>query len=109
MAVSMDTEPHDFETRLRAAIDSKTKPVGSLGRIETLAAQIARVQGTLKPQAETCAHTIFAGDHGMADAGVSAFPKAVTRQMVLNFLTDGAASNVFAKSVGASEIGRAHV
>lgn len=102
MAVSMDTEPHDFETRLRAAIDSKTKPVGSLGRIETLAAQIARVQGTLKPQAETCAHTIFAGDHGMADAGVSAFPKAVTRQMVLNFLTDGAASNVFAKSVGAS-------
>ena len=98
----MDTERHDFEAELQAALDSKTKPVGSLGRIETLAAQIARVQGTLKPSAETCAHTIFAGDHGMADAGVSAFPKAVTRQMVLNFLTGGAAANVFAKSVGAT-------
>lgn len=98
----MDTERHDFEAELQAALDSKTKPVGSLGRIEKLAAQIARVQGTLKPSAETGAHTIFAGDHGMADAGVSAFPKAVTRQMVLNFLTGGAAANVFAKSVGAT-------
>ena len=85
----MDTERHDFEAQLQAALDSKTKPVGSLGRIETLAAQIARVQGTLNPHAETCAHTIFAGDHGMADAGVSAFPKAVTRLMVLNFLAGG--------------------
>lgn len=98
----MKTEPDKFEALLTAALDSKTKPVGSLGRIETLAAQIARVQGTLKPRAETCAHTIFAGDHGMADAGVSAFPKAVTRQMVLNFLTGGAAANVFAASVGAT-------
>ena len=98
----MDTERHDFEAQLQAALDSKTKPVGSLGRIETLAAQIARVQGTLNPHAETCAHTIFAGAHGMADAGVSAFPKAVTRQMVLNFLAGGAAANVFAKSVGAT-------
>ncbi|NQY40785.1 MAG: nicotinate-nucleotide--dimethylbenzimidazole phosphoribosyltransferase [Henriciella sp.] len=98
----MQTEPLHFEAQLRSALDNKTKPVGSLGRIETLAAQIARIQGTLKPSAETVSHTIFAGDHGMAVAGVSAFPQAVTRQMVLNFLTGGAAANVFAGSVGAT-------
>ncbi|MEL6692137.1 MAG: nicotinate-nucleotide--dimethylbenzimidazole phosphoribosyltransferase [Pseudomonadota bacterium] len=98
----METEPLDFQTQLRAALDSKTKPVGSLGRIEALAAQIARIQGTLKPRAETCVNTIFAGDHGMAASGVSAYPQAVTRQMVLNFLTGGAAANVFANSVGAT-------
>ncbi|MEM7662092.1 MAG: nicotinate-nucleotide--dimethylbenzimidazole phosphoribosyltransferase [Pseudomonadota bacterium] len=91
----------EFESQLSSAIDGKTKPVGSLGRIETLAAQIARVQKTLKPRAETCSLTIFAGDHGMAAAGVSAFPQAVTRQMVLNFLDGGAAANVFARAVGA--------
>ncbi|MEL6665300.1 MAG: nicotinate-nucleotide--dimethylbenzimidazole phosphoribosyltransferase [Pseudomonadota bacterium] len=98
----METEPLDFDARLRLALDTKTKPAGSLGRIETLAAQIARVQGTLKPSAETCSHTIFAGDHGMAAAGVSAYPQAVTRQMVLNFLAGGAAANVFADSIGAT-------
>lgn len=90
-----------FEDRLRAALDGKTKPVGALGRMERLAAQIARIQGSLEPRAEDCALIIFAGDHGMAAAGVSAFPQAVTRQMVLNFLAGGAAANVFARSVGA--------
>jgi len=92
----------EFEDHLAAALDGKTKPVGSLGRIERLAAAIARIQGSLTPSAETCALTIFAGDHGMAAAGVSAYPQAVTRQMVLNFLAGGAAANVFAASVGAS-------
>lgn len=92
----------DFDNQLAAALDAKTKPVGSLGRMEKLAAQIARIQGTLTPRIETCHLTIFAGDHGMAQAGVSAYPQAVTRQMVLNFLSGGAAANVFAKSVGAS-------
>ena len=92
----------DFDNQLAAALDAKTKPVGSLGRMEELAAQIARIQGTLTPRIETCHLTIFAGDHGMAQAGVSAYPQAVTRQMVLNFLSGGAAANVFAKSVGAS-------
>lgn len=90
-----------FSETVRATIDSKTKPVGSLGVIETLAAQIAHVQNTLTPRAETCTLTIFAGDHGMAAAGVSAFPSEVTQQMVLNFLAEGAAANVFANSVGA--------
>ena len=98
----MDINNPDFETQLAAKLDGKTKPVGSLGRMEALAARIARIQCTLVPTAETCALTIFAGDHGMAEAGVSAYPQAVTRQMVLNFLAGGAAANVFAASVGAS-------
>ena len=91
----------DFETALAAAIDGKTKPPGSLGRIENLAAQIARVQRTMIPKAERCRLTIFAADHGIAEEGVSAFPQAVTREMVKNFLAGGAAANVFAASVGA--------
>lgn len=98
----MISDRSDFETRLQSALDAKTKPVGSLGRIEGLAAQVARLQGTLAPHVETASLVIFAGDHGMAAAGVSAYPQAVTRQMVLNFLTGGAAANVFARSVGAS-------
>jgi len=88
-------------SEIQSAIDNKTKPLGALGEIETLAAQIANIQQTLTPQADTCRLTIFAADHGMALAGVSVFPQAVTRQMVLNFLTEGAAANVFARSVGA--------
>jgi len=87
---------------IRAAIDNKTMPPGALGRIEALAAQIARIQGALAPRADRCALTIFAADHGMAAAGVSAFPQAVTRQMVLNFLHGGAAATVFARALGAS-------
>ena len=84
---------------IRAAIDGKTKPPGSLGRIEAVAAQVAALQGTLKPRVESCRLVIFAGDHGMAD--LSAFPQEVTRQMVGNFLAGGAAACVFARSVGA--------
>ena len=98
----MEKTDQTFETQLAAAIDSKTKPVGSLGQIEALAAQIARIQKTLRPTVQTCSLTIFAGDHGMAASGVSAYPQAVTRQMVLNFLDGGAAANVFAASVGSS-------
>lgn len=90
----------EFETALQAAIDGKTKPVGALGRIETLAAQIARLQGSLSPRMERCRLTIFAGDHGIAAEGVSAYPQAVTRQMVLNFLAGGAAANVMARALG---------
>ena len=91
----------DFEARLQARIDGKTKPLGALGRIETLAAQIARTQATLDPRMATCQLTIFAADHGLAHEGVSAYPQAVTRQMLLNFLAGDAAANVFARSVGA--------
>lgn len=92
----------DFETALRRRIDNKTKPLGALGRIEDLAAAIARTKGTLAPRLDTCELTIFAGDHGLAREGVSAYPQAVTRQMLLNFLGGNAAANVFARSVGAT-------
>src|SRR5688500_12882925 len=89
------------EAALRRKIDGKTKPLGALGRIEALAAQVARATGTLEPRMRTCLLTIFAGDHGLAAEGVSAYPQAVTRQMLLNFLSGDAAANVFARSVGA--------
>lgn len=84
-------------TRIRHTIDTKTKPLGALGRIEALAEEIALLQGTVVPVMQACTLTIFAADHGIAQAGVSAFPQVVTGQMVLNFLAGGAAANVFAK------------
>ena len=89
-----------FLRTVHDAIDGKTKPPGALGRLEALAAQIARVQQTLKPTAERCRLTVFAGDHGIAQAGVSAYPQEVTRQMLQNFLAGGAAANVMAKALG---------
>ena len=89
-----------LDDAIRRAIDSKTKPLGALGVLETLAAQIARIQGTLTPSLNHCRLTLFAGDHGIAHEGVSAYPQAVTRQMVANFLAGGAAANVFARTNG---------
>lgn len=94
------TQENDLAAQIRHSIDTKTKPPGSLGRIEDLAAQIALLQGTLTPRMEQAQLTIFAGDHGIAAEGVSAFPQAVTAQMVLNFLGGGAAANVFARTTG---------
>ena len=90
----------DLDEAIRLAIDAKTKPPGSLGRVEALAARIARIQGTLTPRLRRCRLTLFAGDHGVANEGVSAYPQAVTRQMVANFLAGGAAANVFARANG---------
>ena len=89
-----------LDDAIRHAIDTKTKPLGALGIVETLAAQIARIQGTLAPRLDRCRLTLFAGDHGIADESVSAYPQAVTRQMVANFLAGGAAANVFARANG---------
>ena len=95
----MKTAETDFASKVQAALDAKTKPVGSLGQIEALAARIAHIQKTLTPVAETCQLPLFAGDHGLAHESVSAFPQDVTRQMVQNFLTGGAAANVFARTL----------
>ncbi|SUZ31498.1 Nicotinate-nucleotide--dimethylbenzimidazole phosphoribosyltransferase [Roseibaca ekhonensis] len=97
----MTSQPHRLsDAEIQSFIDAKTKPLGALGRIETLAAQIARFRNTLTPRVDTCELVIFAADHGIAAEGVSAFPQAVTQQMVLNFLAGGAAANAFARSLG---------
>lgn len=85
----------DFHTLLQDKIDSKTKPVGSLGTLESLAFQMATVFETLNPKIIKPNIVVFAADHGIANHGVSDYPQDVTRQMVNNFLEGGAAINVF--------------
>ncbi len=89
-----------FLATVRHEINVKTKPPGSLGRIEDLAEAIAGVQQTLKPKADPACLLLFAGDHGLVAEGVSAWPSEVTAQMVLNFLSGGAAANVFSRANG---------
>ncbi len=76
---------------------SLTKPLGSLGKLERLAVRLAGMTGKVRPRFEKKAHIIMAADHGIAEEGVSAYPQEVTPQMVLNFLSGGAAVNIFAR------------
>jgi nicotinate-nucleotide--dimethylbenzimidazole phosphoribosyltransferase len=78
-----------------------TKPAGSLGRLEDIACRIAGITGQARPSVDKKRIVLFAGDHGVARDGVSAYPREVTPQMVLNILGGGAAINAIAASVGA--------
>lgn len=78
-----------------------TKPPGSLGRLEQVAVQLAGLQATVQPHAERVHVSIFAGDHGVASEGVSAFPQAVTGQMIRNFAHGGAAIAVLCRQLNA--------
>lgn len=84
-----------------ARLDQLTKPARSLGRLEELAARVARVQGTDHPSVSRKLVILCAGDHGVVAQGVSPFPQDVTWQMVANFVGKGAAINQLADTVGA--------
>ncbi len=85
---------------LHDTLNNKTKPLGSLGRIEDLALAIGQILGTTAPVLEQAQMVVFAGDHGLTARGVSAFPSDVTWQMVENFLAGGAAVSVLARQNG---------
>jgi len=78
-----------------------TKPAGSLGQLESIAIQLAAMQGTDAPSIQRPYIAIFAGDHGIASEGVSAFPQVVTGEMIRNFARGGAAISVLAKAQNA--------
>jgi nicotinate-nucleotide--dimethylbenzimidazole phosphoribosyltransferase len=91
----------DVRAAALAELDRKTKPRGSLGRLEPLAAQIAAIRGRLAPEPLRFAIVVAAADHGVAAEGVSAYPREVTRQMLANFASGGAAICVLARWSGA--------
>ncbi len=96
------TDPSNTELAqlLQHKLDNKTKPLGSLGRIETLALRVGMILGTESPRLSDPQMLVFAGDHGLVAQGVSAYPSDVTWQMVENFLAGGAAVSVLARQHG---------
>lgn len=96
---TLDTAAMDLA---QARLDNLTKPLGSLGRLESLAKTVAGITANPRPTLAKKAVITIAGDHGVARSGVSAFPQEVTPQMVYNFLAGGAAINVLARHAGAN-------
>lgn len=89
------------EAALRARLDAQARPPGSLGRMEDLAIQLALIAGDPEPCADRAELLIFAGDHGMTEAGVSSYPSEVTRAMVATMLAGRSTANAFASAAGA--------
>ena len=112
-AIAAVTPPDPaWEARAGRRQDRLTMPSGSLGRLLELGRQLAALQGTDRPEAEPMLVAVFAADHGVTEAGISAYPAEVTGQMVANYLRGGAAINVLARRAGASvrvaDLGVAH-
>ena len=85
---------------LQNTLNNKTKPLGSLGRLEDVALKIGQILGSTAPVLDQPQRVVFAGDHGLTARGISAFPSDVTWQMVENFLAGGAAVSVLARQNG---------
>lgn len=94
----------DWYESAQKHLDNLTKPVGSLGRLEEFARRLVAIAANNSPLLDKKVIFTFAGDHGVTEEGVSAFPKEVTPQMVLNFLRGGAGINVLARHAGAEVI-----
>jgi nicotinate-nucleotide--dimethylbenzimidazole phosphoribosyltransferase len=94
----------EFVEKAQARLDDLTKPVGSLGKLEEFALRLVAIRENTMPVLEKKVVFTFAGDHGIAAEGVSAYPSEVTPQMVLNFLNGGAAINVLARHAGAENV-----
>jgi nicotinate-nucleotide--dimethylbenzimidazole phosphoribosyltransferase len=101
----LTSPPHALDAAAEAAARARqgqlTKPPGALGELEVLAVRLAAMQGGERPAVERVWITVFAGDHGVVAEGVSAFPQAVTAEMVKNFARGGAAISVAARAIGA--------
>lgn len=93
-----------LEAKAQARLDRLTKPLGSLGRLEEFARRLVAITENPSPVLDKKVIFTFAGDHGVADEGVSLFPKEVTRQMVMNFLAGGAGINVLARHANAEVV-----
>lgn len=89
------------EAEFRALVDGKAKPLGALGKLEALAVRLALIADSPSPRADRARLYVFAGDHGLNQAGVSAYPSAVTAAMVATLLAGKASANAFARAVGA--------
>lgn len=91
----------DVGAEVAAYVDTLTKPLGSLGRLESIAIELAEMTGEKFPTVTPAAAIVFAADHGIVAEGVSAYPQEVTAQMVENFLQGGAAMNVLCDEIDA--------
>lgn len=100
LEVRIDAVNSEVRDKASRRMNNLTKPKGSLGKLEELAIKIAGIRGELDPPMDDRYSLVFAGDHGIAEEGVSAYPQEVTVQMLKNFIHEGAAINVLGKSVG---------